>query len=312
VFLPKLSEEGIDTVVHMGDLFDQRRNINIAVVKEVKERVLVPLRQMGIKMYWIMGNHDVYYKDTNRVNSAKVTEEFDNIVHIVDEPLDVDGMLLVPWISRDNHSACMDALDQTQSGIVMGHFEINGFEMTRGHKAEHGLSQTLFKNFAQVFSGHFHLPGQQGNVRYLGAPYQMDWNDCGGARGFHIFDTDTLDIEFVQNPKDLFMLCQYDESEVDTMDYDQFSEKFVRVIVSDSKDKSALDTFRESVENAGAYDLTLVDRTTAMDMPVLDDVENTEDTLSIIKKSVDAVQEKARVPGLYDLISDLYKEANAL
>ena len=79
----------------------------------------------------------------------------------------------------------------------MGHLELNGFEAHRGYIMDHGDSTAPYRHFEKVLSGHFHRKSTRGNISYLGNPYQIYWNDYR-SRGFHIFDTETLELEFIK------------------------------------------------------------------------------------------------------------------
>ena len=70
VFFPYLEKNKIDTIVNMGDTFDNRRNIDIQSLEWVKINYFDRLQQMGITVHTVIGNHDIYYKDTNDVNSV--------------------------------------------------------------------------------------------------------------------------------------------------------------------------------------------------------------------------------------------------
>ncbi len=69
IFFPTLDKEKIDTVIHMGDAFDSRRGIEFKSLGWAKRVVFNPLREMGITMHLMVGNHDAYYKNTNDINS---------------------------------------------------------------------------------------------------------------------------------------------------------------------------------------------------------------------------------------------------
>ena len=55
----------------------------------------------------------------------------------------------------------------------MGHLEISGFEMMKGMKSEHGYDKSIFTKFDSVFSGHFHHKSDDGQIYYLGSPYEF-------------------------------------------------------------------------------------------------------------------------------------------
>ena len=81
VFFPNLKKYGIDTVIHMGDAFDSRRGVEFKSLQWAKRVVFDPLKEAGIKMHLIVGNHDAYYKNSNEINSVDLLlKEYNNVV----------------------------------------------------------------------------------------------------------------------------------------------------------------------------------------------------------------------------------------
>ena len=120
----------------------------------------------------------------------------------------------------------------------MGHLEISGFQMYRGQYSENGYDRELFRRFDTIFSGHFHHKSDDGQIYYLGTPYQITWSDFDDPKGFHIFDTDTRELERIVNPYTLFSKIFYDDTQEDYNNHDveKYEEKFVKLIVVNKKD----------------------------------------------------------------------------
>ena len=211
VFFPYLEENGITTVVHMGDIFDSRKSIDYQSLEWAKRVVFEPLKKY--KVYAITGNHDCYYKDTNYVNSPELLlKDYTNIKtysKATEIKLDKLKVLLLPWINSENYEESCEVINKSKAKITMGHLEINGFKATRGHIMETGMDVGVFNKFDKVFSGHFHTRSTDGKIHYLGNPYEMFWNDVNDTRGFHIFDTETLEHTPVDNPYKLFHNIYY-------------------------------------------------------------------------------------------------------
>ena len=103
-----LKENKIDTVVDMGDTFDNRRNIDLASLEWSKKNYYDRLQAMGITVHTIVGNHTAYYKDTNEINTIDLLlKEYDNVV-IYSEPTEIKDWwieyLMLPWINEENRS----------------------------------------------------------------------------------------------------------------------------------------------------------------------------------------------------------------
>jgi len=118
-----------------------------------------------------------------------------NHVTIIDKTTKIyvpGNLVLVPWLG--------DIPEKTE--YCFGHFEISGFHMNDNYVCKKGIEATKFSDFKQVISGHFHTPSRQGNITYLGAPYQQTFHDAGGKRGYYTWeDGDLQFIEFNKYPK---------------------------------------------------------------------------------------------------------------
>ena len=147
VFLPTLEEREIDTIIHLGDVFDRRKFINFNILDRVKDQLFDEFRIRDIDMHVIVGNHDTYYKNTNEVNSVSLLlNDYDNIT-VYPEPctIELDGskILMLPWINPENYDETIEEINNTESLIALGHLELSGFKMSPGVVNEHGLSKSL-------------------------------------------------------------------------------------------------------------------------------------------------------------------------
>lgn len=175
----------IYTLTILGDLFHDRKNIYVKTL-DTAIRIADLLKKNGIRTGILLGNHDVFYKTENTLNSLAMFREYDNI-DIIDEPKIVDDVGFVPWNCDINLPV----------KTLLGHFEINSFPVTNSRmfdKAHYNPSD--FSQYEKVISGHFHIPSTKGNITYLGAPYHMTFNDVGSLRGFYVFDNG--DLEFIE------------------------------------------------------------------------------------------------------------------
>lgn len=195
-------ENNIKELIHMGDLFDNRKNMSLMTLHYAR-RIGLNLRGRFEKSYFILGNHDLYYKDRYLPNSCELFHGMEHI-DVLYEPTEVDNMILVPWLVEEGDflvpDEWMKPFRETQVEYCLGHFEINGAKMNvSGREAENcKWSFSDFSKFKQTFSGHFHTPGEYShNVHYLGASHHMDFNDFG-PRGWHVFDDETGELEFVE------------------------------------------------------------------------------------------------------------------
>ena len=170
----------------------------------------------------------------------------------------------MPWINNTNLDQCLDILKNTSAQVVFGHFEIKGFEMYRGMPAHEGLEISLFNKFELVCSGHFHKKSTMGNISYLGCPYQMTWNDYDDPKGFHIYDTVTRELEFIQNEMILFHKVWYNDDgktveELTNYDYSYLENCFVKVIVKNKTQPDVFDIWMNKLQEYKPLEISVVE-----------------------------------------------------
>ena len=307
IVVPFIKASKIDTVIALGDTFDKRRSINFMSLNEAKEMWFNPLEQMGVRMHMLTGNHDIYYKNTLRVNAPReLLGEYGNIV-IHDSPTTVkfDGLdiLLLPWICDENRDRSFREIQTSTARVCMGHLELNGFEAHPGHVMENGMDKSIFSKFEKVFSGHYHMKSSRDNINYLGNPYQLYWNDYGCKRGFHVFDTDTLKTTFYRNPFDVFTKIHYN----DGMDVPKnLDGTYVKLIVENKGDNAKFDHNVRQLQDLGLADLKIIEDL-SVEMGV--EVMETEDTLTLLDKYIDEIDLKVDTNNVKNIMRSLYIEA---
>ena len=297
VFFPYMLENNITKILHLGDVFDNRKFINFKALHRFRKSFLAKLREYHIHMDVICGNHDVFYKNTNELNSLKeLLGHYMNEVRIVHQPTEVlygDVKFgLVPWIAPDNEQHALEFLKTTTATHIGGHFELNGFEVMKGVEMSHGMDTEIFDKFDAVYSGHFHTKSSKRNIHYLGSQMEFFWNDAHDPKFFHIFDTETKQVTAVRNPNTLFQRIYYDDSKQDYLQYDVsvVDSKFVKVVVVNKTDLFTFDRFIERIQNRKIHELKIAENFTEF---AGDNVEDQnillEDTTTLLNSYVDAV-----------------------
>jgi len=320
VFFPTLKERGITTCVHMGDVVDRRKYISYRIAHDFRKRFIGKFQELRIDFHIVIGNHDTYYKNTNKVNSMEELVGTDRFKIYVDpEVVEFDDVpiLLVPWINDNNYDESMKALVKSKADILMGHLEVNGFLMNVDTVVStDGWDKKLFKRFDVVFSGHFHHKSDDGQIFYLGAPYEIYWNDFNDPRGFHIFDTATRELERIVNPYTIYKKIYYDDIENDYTKHDvsQYKEHYVKLIVVNKKDLYKFDMFVDRLLMADAFDVKIIEDFSELDASNVSDdiVENTEDTMTLLDKYINELDVTLDKNRLKNTMKALYNEAQDL
>jgi len=314
-FFPTLVERGIKNVIHLGDMFDRRKYINYLTLRNCRKYFFDPMLKLGIKLDVIVGNHDVFYKNTNDINSpGLLLQQYSNL-SAYDRPVELtyDGLdiLMLPWICTDNYEDSMTMIKDTSATVCLGHLELAGFQMHRGQVNDHGFSPSIFNRFDLVCTGHFHHRSSNGPIHYLGNPYELTWADYEDPRGFHIFDTETRELEFIVNPNRMFYKIFFnDQYQTESYEYQYLKDCFVKVIVQTKENQVNFDMLIDRLEKVGPADLQVVDDHLNMDLEDNDDIlESAEDTLTLLSRFCEQIDTKADKKKLDLLLRELYSEA---
>jgi DNA repair exonuclease SbcCD nuclease subunit len=317
VFFPYLKENGIKNILHLGDYYEHRKYVNFKALNHNRKVFLDELKKDGIVMDIIPGNHDVFYKNTNELCSLKeLLGYYTANVNIIMEPrvMDYDGtkIAVVPWINNQNYADTMKFLKKCKASIVGAHLELNGFDMMKGVKNTHGMEADVFHRFEQVWSGHFHTKSAQGNVHYLGSQMEFTWADADDPKYFHVFDTETHELTPVRNPLTIFQKVVYNDEKMDynSIDVEQFKNKFVKVVVVKKTDPYAFDKFIDRLQDVDTHELKIAETFTEfLGENVEDDGITVEDTPSLLDSYVDAVETDLDKDKMKVLMRTLYTEA---
>ena len=313
VFFPTLEQEGITTIVDMGDTFDSRKGIDFSALSWAKDNYYDKLKDYTI--HTVVGNHTAYYKNTNNVNAVDLLlREYDN-VKVYSEPTEIKledlGVLLVPWICSENEERTFKAIKKSKSKVVMGHLELNGFQVNQQIVMDHSFDPNPFGKFERVFSGHYHTRSDDGRVFYLGNPYEIYWTDVEDTRGFTIFDTETLEHTSVNNPYRMFYKIYYEDTSYQTFDTREYENKIVKLIVRKKTDNKKFDKFVDKLYASGVSELKVVENFDFGGWYDKKDSEEyeTEDTMSILNRYIEEADITLDKSLIQKMMQEVYQEA---
>jgi len=312
IFFPTLKQYGITTVIDMGDTFDSRKGIDFSALSWSKSNYYDKLSELNCNVYTIVGNHTSYYRNTNQVNAVDLLlREYSN-VKIISDPTEVLlenlRVLFIPWINSENEMKTMKMISSTKAPVVMGHLELQGFRANTTTIMDQGMDSNIFKRFKKVFSGHYHTRSDNGTVFYLGNPYEMFWNDINDTRGFHIFDTETLEHIPVNNPYRLFYHIYYEDTQYQTFDVSEYENKIVKVIVRKKTDAQKFEKFIDKLYRSNIAEIKIVENFNSEEPENFEALES-EDTISILNRYVNESEANLDKSVLHNLIQEVYQEA---
>jgi len=190
-----------DCLVHLGDVYDSRQSLNLKVLNlgiEIFEQ-LSDIFKDGI--FIICGNHDIFGKNSNEINSLKslkwiprikIFEEIESI------QLGPKKVFLMPW--RKDHEAEREVLSSVdEHDYMFCHTDLKGLMFNKFVRIEEGLNYDDMNKFERVYSGHIHYSQNFGKMRMLGSPYQLTRSDTDNPKGITVLDLETGSEEYYDN-----------------------------------------------------------------------------------------------------------------
>ena len=168
------NSEDCETCIFLGDWHHHRASVNVSTLNVSVDNVK-KLSKNFERVYMIMGNHDLFYREKRELNSLPYADLFDNVT-IVEDILVEKDVALVPWLIGSEWTK----LEKIKAKYMFGHFELPYFKMNAMvEMPDHGgLNTTHLSSPDYVFSGHFHKRQEQGNIHYLGSPFPHNYADA--------------------------------------------------------------------------------------------------------------------------------------
>jgi DNA repair exonuclease SbcCD nuclease subunit len=252
--IPYCRANGIKILIFEGDVFDNRRHVDIYTKNKILELFQNHLKEFEI--YIICGNHDTYYKTTNDINSLKILKLFPNVTvfeEITTKKINGLNFLFVPWLYDLNTlKKWVSENDSKEIDVCIGHFDMIGAKINKNTFSKTGLTKELLYDFRKIFSGHYHTRSIEKNkdreIIYTGTPYQLNFGDVGEDRGFCVLDCETLEHEFIENEVSIkFVSLEYPEPVIE----EKVKGNIVNVYISESEniDTEKIQAYIEKVNS---------------------------------------------------------------
>ena len=322
VFFPYIEKHNIKRVIHLGDVVDRRKFINYVILNSFRTRFVNRILKNDIKLDVLVGNHDVPFRNTNDINAISELFGHHQNINIISDPtvIEYDGfpIAMIPWINNSNYEKTMEFIRTVPAQIAMSHLELSGFEMDRGNVCANGMDRDIFQKFEMVMSGHFHHRSSDGHIFYLGNPYEITWSDYNDRRGFHIFDTETRELEFIENPHKMFHKVVYDDTDetlesIEAKDFSEYENTIIKVVVTKKDNAILFEKFMEGIYKNHPHDVTIVeDFTEVGKVSDSDIVDQSDDTITIVNKVIDTFESSLDKEKLKSVMRNLYEEAQNL
>jgi len=189
--IAEAKKKNCKTCMFLGDWSHHRSNINLLTL-DYTMQALKKLDSYFDKTYILVGNHDLFYRESRSVHSMVITTEFNNIV-LIDKPLVINNVAFVPWLVEEEWKNVANM----KSKYLFGHLELPGFKMNaQVAMPDTGeLNSGHFSHQDYVFSGHFHIRQTKGKVNYIGNPFGHNYSDVWD------FDRGAMYLEWDKEPE---------------------------------------------------------------------------------------------------------------
>lgn len=313
-FFKILKDRGVRHIIQTGDLFDRRKYVSFSTLKRARKFFFEPMLKAGIKMTMVLGNHDVTYKNTNKLSSpVELLGAYKNIRIIRSPKVIAYGdrkIAFVPWINPENEAEAMafiDSLDAADVQVIVGHFELKGSELSIGNVSQIGMDPSHIEKFYHVLSGHYHCRSKY----YVGTPYELNWGDSGDIRGFDILDTRTLEKEFIRNDDGLFHRIHVGKDTTLESIKPIYKNKFVRLFLTKDVDDSVVTAITERLHGMGVHDVSVIMPDLEYDFSGKIEEDQTKTTLDYMFEYVDGVPTRLDKTVLKSIIKTIYAESIA-
>ena len=219
IFFKYIKENNIKTVFHLGDLVEDRVYVDYYTINSIQKNFLDFFENNGIKLFTILGNHDLYFKNSNDVSSSVLSKKYNNIEVITSKTLiETLGFKfnLVPYNEEVD--------PEIKADFLMMHTDTS-------------ISQDkVVNNYKHILSGHIHntVSYNDGHIIFVGAPYQINWNNFNSKVGFYVYDEP--EFRFIVNetsPKFIKLTLYDDYSTIKGLDeYSKINNSDLKELIS--------------------------------------------------------------------------------
>jgi len=176
-------ENDIKTISILGDTFH-----NKSIIYSTAQSLLLDIIRNNKEIKWIFltGNHDLSSMTGDGVSSTKCLDNESNVITI-HKTTKIENMLFVPW----NPKTMISDIKNGNADYLFAHLGLNEGVLNSGISLVSDIGLKDLKQYKSVFFGHYHSPQEIGNVKYIGNPTHLDWNDKNQDKRFIVFNSDS-------------------------------------------------------------------------------------------------------------------------
>ena len=213
-------KHNIKDILFLGDLFQDREDIQIISYHLTYEVLSHYLNKYDINLYMLIGNHDMWFNNKTDISSIIPLGSLKNI-RIIKEPetINISGFNFDFLPYTLNPLIGLGRLAKSDSNVLCGHLSLDGAQLNTFYHTHADISvehegdmvkvdADKFGKYKKVFLGHYHGEQRVKNVEYIGSPLQLNFAEAFQQKHIIIFDSDTFEQEYIINdfsPKHLII-----------------------------------------------------------------------------------------------------------
>lgn len=217
----------VDMVLFLGDIFHNRRSINLRILSEVTKLINdIKEEKPDILINSVLGNHDFYFRNSYDIATIRDLNMGINFGNTNKKWYIYQNCLFIHWHnSGDELMKTMNEIEKelgddiNDINYIFGHFSFNGYKLNNKvtNNSEKDVNDSdmtkRFPNLKKIISGHFHTPSEYKMVKYVGVPYQLTWSEANATLGFNILDTKSkkINLKFIENTHRAFEYININE-----------------------------------------------------------------------------------------------------
>jgi hypothetical protein len=140
----------------------------------------------------------------------------------------------------------------------------------------------------------------------------MTWSDYNDPKGFHVFDTTTRQLEFIESPHTMFERHVYNDelNDYSKFDISVFQKKFIKIVVEKKTDFYQFDLFLKKLYESDTHEIKILEDLSDFKEGSLDnETINIENTLDVLEGYIESVADESNKDSIKLFMKSLYLEA---
>lgn len=311
---------GIDTAIILGDLYHDRRYLEIDVLSASYKFFEEANEEYGQQWIVFPGNHDMYQRHSWDINSLTPLKKHLTVIEDTCKiQIDNRNFFILPFIQFEKvYMQVLKTINDmaTEDDVLLTHIGVCGAVMnTCFMLKDWGLVSFQGTKFKRVYTGHFHSRQTiDDHVFYPGSPIPFKHDEGNVPHGFYILDTETMEHKFVNiwkagkrffpNETPPAQYCSVVDSDIDNLDAEEIEHNNIRIAISEDVSPEKRQEIEKTLKEKGAAGITWM--ILKNDTAEIATIEN-----SLSKSDLFEIFLSNDTKGIKDLNVDLLRKLNA-